>query len=342
MSIYRIFNQADDIIRDDLETVTQPVWSENLNPLSQSSADVGFFTSSVQSGSSGEYYVSVYQRNPSTDSETAEVQFAIAYGHRLGSGSVGDTTVVGGNVNDTPSRAVYSQYKNILLSPDDSGFTFGSGTSAVTPDDCYFISLARARYKERVDPGNWELHISGAANPLKLIDDSGQGTAPNVGRSGQVFNIVSGSGLVTASNSPVYGLFYPDLGIFVLNARALDASASLATNTGSQVQAGNHFKLFQHISASSYFAARNEQEIKSTSYFVRIKSREFNYTNNPTFVTGSVGALRFSDMLTDPKTYLTTIGLYDDNEQLLAVAKLSKPLLKTFSREALIKVKLDY
>ncbi len=342
MSIYRIFNAQDDIIRDDIETVTQPVWSENLNPLSQSVAGVGFFTSSVQSGSSGEYYVSVYQRNPSTESETAEVQFAIAYGNILGSGSAGDATVVGGNINDTPSRAIYSQYKNILLSPDDSGFTFGTGTAAVTPNDCYFVTVARSRYKERIDPGNWELHISGGVGRLKLIDDSGQGAAPNVGRAGRVYNIVSGSGLLTASNSPVYGLFYPDLGIYVFNARALDASASLATNTGSAVDAGNHFKLFRHISASSYFAARNEQEIKSTSYFVRIKSRDFNYTNNPTFVTGSVGALRFSDMLTDSKTYITTIGLYDDNEQLLAVAKLSRPLLKTFSREALVKVKLDY
>ena len=95
MSIYRIFSTDDDIIRDDIETVTQPIWSENLNPLSASSAGLGFFTSSVQSGSSGQYYVSVYQRNPSTEPETAEIQFAVAYGHRLGSGSVGDPTVVG-------------------------------------------------------------------------------------------------------------------------------------------------------------------------------------------------------------------------------------------------------
>jgi hypothetical protein len=337
MSIYRVFNQEEDVVLDDLEIVTQPVWSENLNPLSQSSAGVGFFTSSAQSASSGDYYVSVYQRDPVADAETSELQFSIAYGNRLGSGSLGDPTIVGGNSNDTPSRAIYSQYKNILLPPTDDGFTFGS----VTPDDAYFISVARSRYKESLDPGNWELHISGATNPLKLIDDSGQGVSPTEGRSGQVFNIVSGSGIVTASDSTVYGLFYPDLGIFVLNARALDASASLATNTGS-VQAGNHFKLFNHISASSYFAARNEQDIKSNSYFVRIKSREYNYSNNPTFTTGSVGKLRFNDMLTDPKIYITTVGLYNNSNELVAVAKLSKPLLKTFSREALIKVKLSY
>ena len=337
MSIFRSFNQEEDVIQDDLEIVTQPVWSENLNPLSQSSAGIGFFTSSAQSASSGDYYVSVFQRNPVTDAETSELQFSIAYGNRLGSGSLGDPTIIGGNSNDTPSRAIYSQYKNILLPPNDDGFTFGS----VTPNDAYFISVARSRYKERLDPGNWELHISGATNPLKLIDDSGEGLAPVQGGSGQVFNIISGSGTVTASDATVYGLFYPDLGIFVLNARALNASASLATNTGS-VQAGNHFKLFKHISASSYFAARNEQEIKSNSYFVRIKSRDSNFSNNPTFVTGSVGKLRFQDMLGDPKVYITTVGLYNNNSELVAVAKLSKPLLKTFSREALIKVKLSY
>jgi hypothetical protein len=47
-------------------------------------------------------------------------------------------------------------------------------------------------------------------------------------------------------------------------------------------------------------------------------------------------------MVGNPKTYITTVGLYDDNNELLAVAKLSKPLLKSFSREALVRVRLEY
>ncbi len=64
--------------------------------------------------------------------------------------------------------------------------------------------------------------------------------------------------------------------------------------------------------------------------------------NNPSFTSGSNGQLSQTTFIGDPKTYITTIGLYNDNQELLAVAKLSKPLLKSFQREALIRVKLDF
>ena len=47
-------------------------------------------------------------------------------------------------------------------------------------------------------------------------------------------------------------------------------------------------------------------------------------------------------MYNDPRVYLTTVGLYDDNYQLLAVAKLNEAVAKTFDKEVVIKVKLDY
>lgn len=96
------------------------------------------------------------------------------------------------------------------------------------------------------------------------------------------------------------------------------------------------------ISASSYFAARSQEQVTSTHYFVRITNRQFNFSNNPTFVTGSTGTFRHASMLRNPSVYVTTVGMYDPNNRLVAVAKLSKPLLKSFNREALIKVKLDY
>ena len=72
------------------------------------------------------------------------------------------------------------------------------------------------------------------------------------------------------------------------------------------------------------------------------QNQEFNYSNNPTFVTGSNGTFLHASMLRNPSVYITTIGMYDNINRLVAVAKLSKPLLKSFNREALIKVKLDY
>lgn len=339
--IYKGFT-SDDIVPGDVQTISQPIWSENMNPYSASYASgIGFFTSSTQLSQSGDYYMNVYHRNPQTDPNSA-IQFALAYGHRQGSGSVGDANTVGNNANDTPSRAIYSQYRNMLLPPTDSVFSFGG----VDSNEIIVINVARARFRQKVDPGNWELRIGSgssgfASNYSSFIDASGAGDSPTVNESGRVFGIYSGSGGVTASNTQ-YGLFYPDQGIFVFHAGLLRSNLGVPFNSASAVQARNHVTMSIHVSASSYFAARSEEKINSTHYFVRITNKQFNFSNNPTFVTGSNGTFLHTSMLRNPSVYITTIGMYDSRNRLLAVAKLSKPLLKSFNREALIKVKLDY
>jgi hypothetical protein len=343
--IYKLFT-GDDIVAGDIQTVSQPIWSENMNPYSQSfasSSGIGFFTSSTQLSQSGDYYMNIYHRNPQTDPNAA-IQFAISYGHRLGSGSIGDANTVGNNANDTPSRAIYSQYRNMLLPPTDGVFTFGQTDS----DEIIVINVARARFRQKVDPGNWELRLgSGSAAATwptayrSFIDASGQGDSPTVNEAGRVFGIYSGSGGVTASSTQ-YGLFYPDQGIFVFHAGLLRAELGMPFNSSSAVQARNHVTMSFRISGSSYFAARSEEKVTSTHYFVRVTNKQFNFSNNPTFVTGSTGTFLHSSMLRNPSVYITTIGMYDDVNRLVAVAKLSKPLLKSFNREALIKVKLDY
>jgi hypothetical protein len=133
----------------------------------------------------------------------------------------------------------------------------------------------------------------------------------------------------------------------------LDQKLGFATNTGSSSEGNNHFVLFRSVSGSAPFIdpatsdpygflARNSEKVTSTHYFVRIKNAEYNFSNNPSYVTGSVGQIAQSTFVGDPKTYITTVGLYNDRQELLAVAKLSKPLLKSFQREALIRVKLDF
>ena len=87
----------------------------------------------------------------------------------------------------------------------------------------------------------------------------------------------------------------------------------------------------------------NSQEtITSDFVFVRPRSSEFNYSENPSFISGSTGEVIYDDFINNPQVYVTTVGLYNDNSELLAVAKLSKPLLKDFTKEALVRVKLDF
>ena len=68
----------------------------------------------------------------------------------------------------------------------------------------------------------------------------------------------------------------------------------------------------------------------------------FNASNNPSFVVGDLGELKYASFVNDPQVYITTVGLYNVNRELLAVAKLSQPLLKNKTKELLIKVKLDF
>lgn len=326
--IYTAFT-VEDVVEGNTQRVTRGLWSGNVGELTE------FWTSSYQSSTQKQYYYEIYNGDP-TDS-TKEAQFSIAYGHYAGSGSLGTN-------EDSPSNAIYSQFQQVLLPASQTTFTFGG----VSQDDVYVISINRARIKDKLDPGNWELVLKNGSDELRLIDDSGD--TNQLGNSNQnKYNIVSGSLLDGVySEDAVFGEVYPQFGVIVLSAAGLDASASLATVRTSNTDAQNHGKLFTAISASAAadsangFQARSEEEVKSTFFFVRAKNAEYNYSNNPSYVTGSNGKLRQQTFVGDPKSYITTVGLYNNDNELLAIAKLSKPLLKSFSNEILIKVKLDF
>ena len=351
--IYSRLDPGNDVISNRKEKVTAGLWSSNSGEL------VTFHTSSVQTSSNaGKYYWDVYQS--SSTAAGAAVQYAIAYGHKQGSGSKLTN-------EDFPTKAVYSQYANLLLPPGDTTFTFANSDNQ---NHIYAINIQRGRLKEKLDPGNWELCLSGSAQSMsadyagtgkgitKLIDNS-KGSIVTTSDGKRVYNVVSGTiagGEYTAgeSNHGGYGLVYPDLGIIILNAGRLKEKGvgigNLANGilTGSNVNNNMNGQLFTAISGaavynSTYgFQARNEEEVTSTFYYIRVKNADYNFSNNPTFTTGSLGAIRHASMISDPKVYITTVGLYNDKQELLATAKLSKPLLKAFDREALVKVKLDF
>jgi hypothetical protein len=276
----------------------------------------------------------------------------VSYGHIEGSGSL--STSAGNN----PTKAIYRQVRNICIknASSETRFNFnadGDGTSYEAAD-VFAIGVNRARYREKIDPGNWELHLTKGGNTLKLIDDSGATSDSTVNASQRVFNIVSGSisgGTATIKTTAVaqsatngsFGYFYPELGIIVLNAYALNQDSLAITLTRSTATNDNTaYELVSSISTGARFQARREEEIKSSHYFCRVRSDEYNWSQNPTYYTGSNAELRNPTFIQDPKSYITTVGLYNDNNELLAVAKLSQPLLKSRDREAVIKVRLDF
>lgn len=350
MSVFKGFEE-DDIVRANPTEVTFGIWTGDTGSLSN------FYVGSQTASLSGQYYWNVYNINPT--SSDAEVQFAISYGHRTGGGN---TSLIVDDNATLSTQATYLQYRNLLLEPEDAQFTFAGNYDS---DHVYVINIARSRLKEKLDPGNWQLKLTGASGSYTFIDDSGQTLGATFGKAGAVFNVVSGSltgvngATITATSASNgkggFGLVYPSLGIIVLNPDAISSvigmvsgsytvsgSTYFAPNTGTLSTEYNHVGLLNAIKAGGDFQARSAENIASTHYFVRLRNKEFNYSNNPSFYNESNGIIENTDFITDPRVYVTTIGLYNPQNELLAVAKLSKASQKAFDKEFVVRVRLDW
>ena len=318
-----------------IDSITTTAWSTNTPTLTT------FFTSSVTS-TNDSYYKNVYQTG-STVSGSA-VQFAIAYGNKLGSGSA--------NFNDSvpgvsPTRTVYGQYRNLIYGDENAQFIFGT----VTASDFWAISVDRARYKEHLLKGTFNLRLtgsSGTVGTLVLTDNSGMVSTDTYLDCGRVYQIISGSngtaysGTVNSPSSGSYGLFLPDIATIILNPLALSQSINLSPSRSNDSDGLNIQSLFNAVSGAASFQANSEETVTSDFVFVRARNSEFNYSENPSFISGSTGDVIYSTFINSPQTYMTTVGFYNDTNDLLAVAKLSKPLTKDFTKEALLRVKLDF
>jgi hypothetical protein len=330
------FSPEDFVVSSD--SITATLWSAGAVSLTN------FYTSSVQeAGSSGDFYLNVYQ-TASTDS-AAEIQFAVAYGNKYGSGSTFYNNAV---IGASPTKTTYGQYQVLVLGDENTNFVFGG----VTSSDFWVISVDRTRYKESIFPGSLALTLSGSTGYITLTDDSQVASSIVFNDAGRVYQLVSGSqGSVNTTADPngystsgSYGWLLPDIGTIILNPTALSASIGLASSQSYNSDGLNYKTLINALNgtgAKSFFL--NSQETISSDYiFIRARNAEFNYSENPSFISGSTGEVLYNSFINAPQTYITTIGLYNDTNELLAVAKLSRPLLKDFTKEALVRVKLDF
>ena len=318
------YNTDDSVIS--AETVVRPMWTGDIYSISN------FFTASGYT----EYYLDVYN-NVSTVTGS-EVQFDIQYGNINGSGSAPINPAV---IGYSPSRIVYGQYRNLVYGTETANFSFDGGLNVA--NDIYVINISRARYKQSIQPGTLNLIIgSGSNGTIKLTDDSNTTSLTRFIGENRVLYLISGSNGNAFTSSAVntyYGMVLPDLGILVLNASGALSPYIQAPNQGTG-SVNNHLKLFNSISSGS-FQAQSQEVISSRYFFTRVKNGEFNYTTNPSIIDDN-GNLLYTTLIDNPQTFVTTVGMYNDNNELLAVAKLSKPLVKDFTKEALIRIKLDY
>ena len=344
---YNRLDPSDFVVSSDAISAT--LFSDGAPTLTQ------YWTSSTQeAGSSGDYYLNVYQTSSTLDA--ASVQFAIAYGNAAGSGSLVYNAGVNGK---SPTGTVFGQWQDLVIGDENTNFTFGT----ITSSEFYALTMERARYKEALFLGSMALTISGSGGSIVLTDNSNYVSSVQFTEAGRVFQLITGSQGVKAAitarntsdgysaNSGSYGWLLPDIGTIILNPLALAAPAisggiafvysGSATGSATPNVSPNR-SLFVAMSGSNSFKLNSQETITSDYIFVRPRSAEFNYSENPSFISGSTGEVLYSGFINNPQTYITTVGLYNDTNELLAVAKLSRPLLKDFTKEALVRIKLDF
>ena len=337
------------------DSVTSTVWSNNSPSLNT------YHSSSTQKeGTSGPYYLSVYQADASTSE--AAVQFQIAYANKNGGGGVNfDSSVP----FVSPTTTIYGQYRTLVLEDENSDFVWGTDNTGSVDNDFYVISIERARYKQSLLPGSLNLILSSsnaAYDDIKLTDDSNMVALPTYYGTMRAYQLISGSdgtsydgGTGYTAGSGSYGLVLPDISTILLNSAALSGSGAgsgginIDTTLTADTFGDNPTKLYNALTGSAQFTPAvnvfelNSQETLTSDYvFIRARNSEYNYTENPSFISGSTGEVVFPYFINNPQTYPTTVGLYNDSNDLLAVAKLSRPIQKDFTKEALIRVKLDF
>jgi hypothetical protein len=351
----KTFNIAEDTITTQI-TVTNGFFDGGVGTLAGSNLS----TSSLSATQKSYYYNLQYN---------SKDHFSITYGHRGGSGSAVQSTTTEGT-----TQAIYKQFFN-FVEPEGDNIRDGAGwsivdgtngTNAVTQEDVYILTAERLQMKDRLNPGTWTVSLSGSisdggADSLHLTDDSKTIDATSV-PFGPRYNIVSGSAgsVHTAATTKNYGFFYPDAGLMVLSANALSSSlpgkpglvtsgsgnlsfqgTGLAPDLRVADAVDNANKLTLALQKGSV-TLRSEEQQYVYDYFCRAKSSEFNLSQNLSFWSGSTYEIRHDDMVTNPQTFISEVGLYDNQNSLVAVGRLSSPINKNFSSEAIVKVRLTY
>jgi hypothetical protein len=350
----KTFNIADDTITTQI-TVTNGYFDGGVGTLAGSNMT----TSSLSTTQKNYYYNLQYN---------SKDHFSVTYGHKGGSGSAEESTTVEGT-----TQAIYKQFYNFTETDnesirDGSGWSMvdgTDGTTAVTQHDVYILAAERLQMKDRLNPGTWTLTLSGSdtagvAKNLELTDDSKTVNAESA-PFGPRYNIVSGSAgsVQTTYDNLTYGFFYPDAGLMVLSANALSSSLGgdkefitsgsdfVGGGTGLDpdlrvTDAADNAHKFARSMLLGSVTIRSEEQQYVYDYFCRAKASEYNLSQNLTFWSGSTYTIRHSDMVTNPQTYISEVGLYDNQNSLLAVGRLSSPINKNFSSEAIVKVRLTY
>jgi len=242
--------------------------------------------------------------------------------------------------------------------------------------EVFVVNFSRLLAKDQIKKGSFSMTVGTGSwkNPFKdsrlnvtVTDTSasadGSGITNTLGGDMSVLYATSSNGFqrhndagarIKASTVACGALFY-QAGIAVLTASIFSGSYGRQSGSFYYAPYGQKYRNVQQTLTSSAISAacdamrhrignisfNNTTEINSKIYFCRVPHNMFNYSANPTYLTGS--KIRVKNNASDsPVAYITTVGLYNSQNELLAVAKLSEPIRKDPTNDITIRVRLDY
>ena len=260
------------------------------------------------------------------------------------------------NTQNAKKIQLYNQMAQVLagndvtggiLRFDQDGDIVGGGTKH---DSVFFLNFSRLLTKDEIKKGTFSLSLGtgssfgGSPNTasLKTISDYGAATEYRVNSPAGEYGILyTGSAAIEGTG---VGLLYYQAGIAVITSSVFNGA--VIVNGQPSVAAAFTGSTIQSVSDGirrrwNNCQFNNTTELNSTIYFCRANHNEFNYSSNPTYLSSS--QIRLKNTESDqPAAYITTIGMYSSDNELLATAKLSEPLKKTPENEMILRVRLDF
>lgn len=285
----------------------------------------------------GGYWQTVFDSSPTSIQSTA--LFDITFGFSTSSAYYYDATLAPtGSANEKVK--IYKEMASTLLGVANA--TFQTGSSAAP--ECFFILVKRGIMKDELKKGTVELVFSGTSGYL---------TASDAGASSNYKQTVGGDYAPLMVGANEVGQVWYNAGVVVIpavntnlpweegnwwgsNPSGPSLSSSITASTIDNLVSG----LRSHLDKISF---QNQTNLYSTIYFCRATNTEFNYSSNPTYIDDSqrIRVTSGSNVL-QSRTYMTKVGLYDANDNLLAVGSVNKPIMKSPDTESIFRIRLDY
>ena len=306
-------------------------------------------------------------------SSSANHIFDISIGYHATSSLSGTTT---GHTMVSKKINMYNQMAQVLMGFDVNGEVQRfdedgdlAGTSTKL-NEVVFLNFARLLSKDEIKKGSFSLEIGTSASYDKAngvfaerikIADTNAINDYRVNATAGDYAILkadstAGTNLTDDSGEKKVGLLFYQAGVAVISASVfISGSGGALTGSKSALEMNGAGQTVQQLFVSGAISAscdairdrifnvqfNNTTELNSTVYFCRAHHNEFNYSTNPTYLSSSQIVVK-NDAFDSPVSYITTVGLYSADNELLAVAKVSEPLRKDPTNELTLRVRLDY